>query len=176
MIPSSVIFDQSTLARMLAYDPVVQDYQAFFALLEWPLVEQWQAQHSMRGRPAHPESAYLKACLIRIREGFASTTQLRHFLVKHPLLVIELRAFTCTWIPISPMASMSGTPFRMSFLAASETPPAAIPICCKHSCRPRCAPCKPRLSAWAKWTASDVKQIYAWVRENNPRVYTQGRF
>ena len=48
MIPSSDIFDQSTLARMLAYDPVVQDYQAFFVLLDWPQVEQWQAQHSPR--------------------------------------------------------------------------------------------------------------------------------
>jgi hypothetical protein len=90
MIPSSVVFDQSTLARLLASDPVVQDYQAFFALLEWPQVSQWQAQHSTRGRPPHPESAYLKAFLIRIREGFAYTTQLRRFLVKHPLLIIEL--------------------------------------------------------------------------------------
>ena len=30
MIPSSAVFDQSTLARMLEHDPVVQDYQAFF--------------------------------------------------------------------------------------------------------------------------------------------------
>src|SRR2546426_5725673 len=90
MIPSSAIFDQSTLARMLAYDPVVQDYQAFFALLEWSLVEQWQAQHSTSGRPPHPERAYLQAFLIRIREGCATTTQLRRFLVKHPLLIIEL--------------------------------------------------------------------------------------
>ena len=37
MIPSSVVFDQSALARMLAHDPVVLDYQAFFALLEWPV-------------------------------------------------------------------------------------------------------------------------------------------
>src|SRR3989442_10969466 len=90
MIPSSLVFDQSTLARMLEHDPVVQDYQAFFTLLDWPLVEQWQAQRSKRGRPAHPESAYLKAFLIRIREGFTSTSQLRRFLLKHPLLVIDL--------------------------------------------------------------------------------------
>ncbi len=54
MIPSSAVFDQSTLARMLEHDPVVQNYQAFFVLLEWSLVEEWQAQCSRRGRPPHP--------------------------------------------------------------------------------------------------------------------------
>src|SRR5260370_2554346 len=47
-------------------------------------------QRSPRGRPAHPESAYLKAFLIRQCEGFMYTSQLHRFLLKHPLLVIEL--------------------------------------------------------------------------------------
>ena len=38
----------------------------------------------------HPESAYLKAFLVRITEGLIYTSQLRDFLLKHPLLVIEL--------------------------------------------------------------------------------------
>jgi hypothetical protein len=41
------------------------------------------------GQPAHPESAYLKAFLIRIKYGLSYTTQLREFLLKHPLFVIE---------------------------------------------------------------------------------------
>jgi hypothetical protein len=53
-------------------------------------VDQWQAQRSSRGKPAHPISAYLKAFLIRQCEGFVYTSQLRRFLLKHPLLVIEL--------------------------------------------------------------------------------------
>lgn len=61
-----------------------------FSLFDWSLVEQWQAQRSSRGRPAHPESAYLKAFLVRINAGLIYTCQLRDFLVKHPLLVIEL--------------------------------------------------------------------------------------
>jgi hypothetical protein len=63
MIPSSDLFDQSVVTQLLDRDPVVQDYRAFFSLLDWAVVEQWQAQHSSRGRPAHPESAYLKAFL-----------------------------------------------------------------------------------------------------------------
>ena len=59
----------STMTALLEHDPVVQDYRAFFALLDWSTVEHWQTQRPPRGRPAHPESAYLKAFLVRIREG-----------------------------------------------------------------------------------------------------------
>ena len=76
MIPTSTLFDQSTIAALLDHDPLIADYRAFFALLDWSVVEQWEAERSPRGRPAHPESAYLKAFLIRIREGMAFTAQL----------------------------------------------------------------------------------------------------
>lgn len=78
------------MATLLDHDPVVADARAFFSLLDWSIVERWEAQQSPRGRPAHPISAFLKAFLIRIRQGCMYTTQLRDFLVKHPLLVIEL--------------------------------------------------------------------------------------
>src|SRR5258707_5077067 len=78
------------MAAMLDHDPLVLDYRALFALLDWSVIEQEEAERSSRGRPAHPESAYLKAFLIRLREGMLYTTQLRRFLVRHPLLVIEL--------------------------------------------------------------------------------------
>ena len=89
MVPSSCLFDQSVLQHLLDVDPVVQDYRTFFAELDWSGVEHWQAARSSRGRPAYPESAYLKAFLVRIREGISYTSQLRRFLLKHPLLVIE---------------------------------------------------------------------------------------
>ena len=90
MIPASVPFDQSLITALLDHDPLIQDYRAFFAHLDWSVVDQWEAERSSRGRPAHPESAYLKAFLLRIREGMIYTAQLRRFLVRHPLLVIEL--------------------------------------------------------------------------------------
>ena len=97
MIPASHLFDQSTMAALLEHDPVVVDYRAFFALLDWSLVEQWQAERSARGRPAHPESAYLKAFLVRIREGLIYTSQLRKKLrtLDH-LLLQDLLAATVT--------------------------------------------------------------------------------
>ncbi len=66
MIPASQTFDQSTMTALLAHDPVVQEYRAFFSLLDWSVVDRWEAERSSRGRPAHPESAYLKAFLVRL--------------------------------------------------------------------------------------------------------------
>jgi hypothetical protein len=174
MIPSSVVFDQSTLIHMLEYDPVVQDYHAFFALLDWPLVEQWQAQHSRRGRPPHPESAYLKAFLIRIREGFPSTSQLRRFLVKHPLLVIALgfhlkldgsqpygfdiqQTLPCdSWVR-EKLRTLDQELLQALLRATVRVLQAEIP-------------------GLGEVIAFDVKHIYAWVRENNPREAMRDRY
>jgi hypothetical protein len=94
MIPSSALFDQSVLQALLDHDPVVQEYRTLFAALDWSLVENRPlCQPSPRrrpGRPAHPSSAYLKAFLVRLHPGLPYMTQLRDFLLKHPLLVIEL--------------------------------------------------------------------------------------
>ena len=73
MIPASDLFDQSVITALLDHDPLVADDRAFFLLLDWSVVEQWEAQRSGLGRPAHPESAYLKAFLICIREGMLYT-------------------------------------------------------------------------------------------------------
>src|SRR5215469_17839941 len=89
-MPTSTVFDQSVMTALLDHDPVVAQYRSYFALCEWSLVEDFEAHRSDRGRPAHLISAYRKAFLIRQKEGFTYTSQLRRFLVRHPLLVIEL--------------------------------------------------------------------------------------
>jgi len=174
MIPASLVFDQSTMTALVEHDPLVQDYRTFFALLDWSPVEQWQAQRSSRGRPAHPESAYLKAFLLRIREGMSYTSQLRRFLVKHPLLVIEL-GFRLHLDPTQPYGfDVEKTVPSASWLREQlhrfdddllqtllQTTVAAL----QHE-----------IPGFGETVAFDVKHIYAWVRENNPRVYVQGKF
>jgi hypothetical protein len=174
MVPSSRMFDQSVLQQLLDVDPVVQDYRTFFADLDWSLVERWQAARSSRGRPAHPESAYLKAFLVRIREKMSYTTQLRRFLLTHPLLVIEL-GFQLVLDPSAPYGfdcqrtlpsevrlrqklRTLDRDLLQALLAATVTDlHAAIP-------------------GLGETVAFDVKHIFAWVRENNPNVYVKGAF
>lgn len=174
MIPCSSVFDQSTLARMLEYDPVVQDYQAFFTLLDWQLVERRQAQRSKRGRPAHPESAYLKAFLIRLREGFTSTTELRRFLLKHPLLVIDL-GFHLQLDASAPY----GFDVQHTLPCASwlrEKLRTLDQELLQALLRTTVRALQDEIPGLGEVVAFDVKHIYAWVRENNPRESMRDRY
>lgn len=173
MIPSSALFDQSVLALLLEHDPVVADYRAFFALLDWSLVQQWQARRSSRGRPPHPECAYLKAFLIRIREGLPTTSALRRFLLKHPLLVIELdfhlvldptTAYGFDCHKTLPCESRLREKLRRFDQTLLQT--------LLHATVHELQEAIPGLG---ETVAFDVKHIYAWVKENNPRVYAPDR-
>ena len=174
MIPTSPRLDQSTIATLLDLDPVVRDYRAFFSLLDWSPLDQWQAARSPRGRPAHPESAYLKTFLIRIKEGLIYATQLRDFLVKHPLLVIEL-GFHLILDPTAdygfdvqrtlPGRYWFGEKLRLLDHTLLQDLLAAT------------------ISAWlqeipglGETVSFDVKHLYAWVQENNERAYLTDRY
>jgi hypothetical protein len=74
---------------LLEHDALVQRYRHFFALLDLSALEERQASRCAPGPCPHPETAYFKALLIRICEEKRSMTQLRTFLVEHPLLVLE---------------------------------------------------------------------------------------
>ena len=174
MIPASRIFDQSTMTALLDHDPVVQDYRAFFALFEWSLLEHWQAQRSPRGRPAHPESAYLKAFLVRLREGLCFTSQLRRFLLKHPLLVIEL-GFQLELAPEAPYGfDVQQTVPCEQWLR--EKLRAFDPDLLQQLLHATVTALQSEIPALGETVAFDVKHIYAWVQENNARAYVPDRY
>lgn len=174
MIPSSSVFDQSTMTQLLIHDPVVADYRALFSLFDWSLVEHWQDRRSSRGRPPHPESAYLKAFLVRINEGLIYTCQLRDFLVKHPLLVIELGFH----LELDPTAAYG--------FDVQETLPCRFwlgqklrhldPTLLQDLLHATVAALQAEIPGLGETVAFDVKHIYAWVKENNERVYVKDRY
>jgi hypothetical protein len=174
MIPASDLFDQSTMAALLEHDPLVQDYRAFFALFEWSLVDDWQAQRSARGRPAHPESAYLKAFLVRLREGMSSTSQLRRFLLKHPLLVIEL-GFHLELAPATPYGfdAEQTLPCEQWLRAKLRSFDRVLLQDLLHA---TITDLQAEIPGLGETVAFDVKHIYAWVKENNARVSVKDRY
>jgi len=174
MIPTSARLDQSAITALLDDDALVQRYRTLFACFDWSLVEAWQAQRTGPGRPAHPMSAYLKAFLLRINEGLRYTTDLRRFLLEHPLLVIEF-GFHLVLDPHAlfgfdvertlPCRSWLGHQLRHldrdllhALLAATVTALQA------------------EIPGLGDTVAFDVKHIYAWVKENNPRAYVADRY
>jgi hypothetical protein len=159
---------------MLDHDPLVLDYRALFALLDWSMIEQWEAEHSSRGRPAHPESASLKAFLIRLREGMLYTAQLRRFLLRHPLLVIEL-GFRLVLDPSQPHGfDIEQTLpceywFRQKLRTVDRTLLQALLTGTVHALQDE-------IPGLGETVAFDVKHISAWVQENNERSSVKDRY
>ena len=174
MITSSGVFEKSTMTQLLENDPLVGDYRAWFSLFDWSLVEQWQDQRSSRGRPPHPESAYIKAFLVRIKEGLIYTSQLRDFLVNHPLLVIEL-GFHLELDPSAPYGfDVERTlPCRYWLTEKLRQFDQALLQDLLHATE---AALQEEIPGLGETVAFDVKHIYAWVKENNARVYVKDRY
>jgi hypothetical protein len=162
------------MTALLDHDPVVQDYRAFFALFDWSLVQDWQARRSSRGRPAHPESAYLKAFLLRIREGLSNTSQLRRFLLKHPLLVIEL-GFRLELAAEAPYGfdAQQTIPCEQWLRAKLRSFDQAL---LQQLLTATVTALQAEIPGLGETVAFDVKHLYAWVQENNPRASVPDRF
>ena len=174
IIPSSLVFDQTTMTQLLEHDPLVQRVRAFFALFDWSVIAEPCAHPSRVGRPPHPRCAYLKALLLKITEGLTSCTRLRRFLLERPLLVLELG-----FPPVLDLHHPYG-------FCLERTVPSARWFRAQQQHFPRpllqvlllktISALQQEIPGLGEIVAFDVTHIYAWVRENNPRVYVQGTF
>ena len=174
MIPSSHLFDHSVMTALLDHDPVVEQYRAFFSHFQWSVVDDWHAQRSARGRPGHSETAYIKAFLVRQNEGFTYTSQLRRFLLKHPLLVIEL-GFQLVLDPSCPYGfDVEATlPCRYWLTQKLRLLDRTLLQDLLHA---TVRALMQEIPGLGEVVAFDVKHIFAWVRENNPNVYVKDSF
>jgi hypothetical protein len=156
----------------------VQHYRAFFAALDWSQIDRADATRHQRGPRPHPKSAYIKAFLVGVCEGKPSRTQLRTFLVQHPWLVLELG-----FRPVTDTAAALTSPYGFDVQASVPTDrwlrkqlhrldPGELHDLFVQTVQALQA----EIPGLGETVAFDVKHIYAWVRENNPRIYTQGRY
>jgi len=174
MIPACAALDQHRLATELEHDSIVQRYRSFFALLDWTQVPQRAVDHPWPGPRPHPESAYVKALLVKLCEQKAYVTNLRTFLVEHPLLVLELgfhpvpnpthrygfdvqQTVPCDRWLRHKQQTLDNTLLRALLQATVQALQAEIP-------------------GLGQTVAVDVKHIYAWVQENNPKAYVSNRY
>lgn len=174
MISSSPAFDQSKLAYSLSIDKVVQRYREFFSFFDWSLVSRWEEQQSSRGRPAHPESAFIKTFLIRINEGFIYTTQLRAYLAEHPLLVVEL-GFNLKPDITDPLGFDVEQTLPCRFWLGEKLRQLDRTLL-QDLLHATISDLKEEILGLGETVAFDVKHIYAWVKENNARVYVKDRY
>lgn len=155
-------------------DPVVAAYRALFAQIDWPLVPERDPGRRWPGPRPHPPTAYIKLLLVKLNEGKPYITQLRAFLLAHPLLVLEL-GFRPVLDPACPFGfdvartvpgarwlrhqqrALSHATLRALLTGTVRRADALIP-------------------GFATTVAMDVKHVVSWVRENNPKETVSHRF
>jgi hypothetical protein len=147
--------------------PAAQRYRAFFALLDWGAVPERDPARPWPGPPPHPRAAYVKALLVKLCEGKACVTGLRAFLLEHPWLVLEL-GFRPVLDPTSPhgFAVERTVPgerwLRHQQQALDHAMLRALLAGTVRALRAE-------IPGLGTTIAVDVKHVYAWVRENNPK-------
>lgn len=158
----------------LVADPVVARYAPLFAQLAWDRVPERDARRPWPGRSPHPRSAYIKALLVKLTEHLPYITDLRRFLVEHPLLVLDL-GFRPVLDPTQPWGfDVARTVPGERWLRHQQQTldPAWLQalldgtVTALHQHAPDLA----------ETVAIDVKHIYAWVAENNPKETIPHRF
>jgi len=148
-------------------DPVVQRYRALFALLDWSVVPERDPRRPWPGSPPHPRAAYVKALLVKLCEGKAHVTDLRTYLLEHPLLVLEL-GFRPVLDPAEPHGFAVGrtVPGARWLRHQQQTlDHVVLQGLLAGTVRALAA----EIPGLGTTVAVDVKHLYAWVRENNPR-------
>jgi len=162
------------MTHMLDHDPLVQRYRAFFALFDWSVVPEPVVDPSQPGKRPHPQTAYIKALLLKLQEGLTYCTRLRRFLREHPLLVLELgfrpvpnwdlpygfdierTVPTARWLSQQQRTLSQGVLQTMLLRTVEDL--------------------RDEIPGLGEVVSFDVTHIYGWVRENNPRVYVEGTF
>jgi hypothetical protein len=155
-------------------DPLVQRYRAFFARLDWSQVPERDPARPWPGRPPHPRAAYIKALLVKLCEGKPFVSEVRAFLVEHPLLVLELG-----FRPVRDPTQAHGFDVERTVPGArwlrhqqQALDPADLHALLRGTVRALQA----ALPDLGTTVAVDVKHLYAWVRENNPKEDVPHRF
>src|SRR2546426_250317 len=174
IIPDSTTFDQRTMTLLLEHDPLVQRYGAFFALFDWSVVASPPIDPSRPGKRPHPQSAYVKALLLKIEEGFTSCTQLRRFLLEHPLLVLELgfRPVLNRNQPYGFEVAQTVPTARWLRQKQHDGPPPVLQSLLEATVRDL----REEIPGLGEVVAFDVTHIYAFVKENNKRAYVKDRY
>ena len=174
MIPLSAALHQHSIDQIRASDALLLRYRTFFALFEWESVFPATPSIPSVGKPAHPEMAYVKAFLVKICEHHQYVTQLRRFLIEHPLLILELG-----FHPVLDPTCLYGfdpertVPCDRWLRHKQQTLDRRVLQRLLHA---TVTALQAEIPGLGEVVSFDVQHIYAWVRENNPRESIKDRF
>ncbi len=174
MIAHAGALDQGVLTTMRDYDPVVRRYRAFFAQVDWSAIPARDTTRPWPGPAPHPVAAYIKALLIKLCEHKEYITHLRTFLVDHPLLVLEI-GFYPALDPTQPYGfdverTVPGARWLRHWQQHLDN------ALLQALLRGTVHALQREIPGLGDTVAVDVKHIYAWVEQNNPKAYVPDRY
>lgn len=153
---------------------MAQRYQTLFDQLDWTEIPELAETQSPPGRLPHPETAYIKAYLVMIEEKLDYMTELWDYLSDHPALIWML-GFRLIPDPTSAYAFdiarslPSARHLRRKLGALDKT---LLDRLLRQTVQQAVA----LIPALGTTVSVDVKHIYAYVKENNPRTYVKERY
>jgi len=173
MIAHGGALDQRALNVVRDHDPVVRRYRAFCAHLDWPVIPAPAAARPRPGPVPHPPAAYVKALLITLCAHTEYVTQMRAFLVEHPLLVLEIG-----FRPVPAATEPSGVDVERTVPCdrwLRHGPPPVDNALRQALLRGTVRALQGEIPGRGETGAVDVKHIDAWVEQNTPTAYVPHR-
>lgn len=166
--------DQIRWADLWEHDELLQRYRDFFALLEWEQVPERPTSRPWPGPVPHPRAAYVKALLVKLCEGKTFVTDLRRYLVEHPLLVLVLG-----FRPVPDPTALFGFDVEQTVPSAGwlrEQLRTLDETVLRNVLHGTVHALQREIPNLGQTVAFDVKHLYAWVQENNPKAFLAQRF
>lgn len=156
--------------------PVAMGYLRLLGDLPWGTFPERCAARAWPGPRPAPRAPFAAAYLVKIDRRLTYMSDLRRFLVEHPALV---------WVQGFPLVADRHSPYGFDVEASvpgrkqfgrvlRELPHGALDhllsgvVTCLQAAAPEAKPCDT--------IALDTKHILAWVKENNPKAYVDGRY
>ena len=165
------------LPKYASETPVVKRTLDLLGPLNWEHFPERNLQRHWC-QPAVPYAAFAGAVLVKLNEGLGSMGDMRQYLVEHPGLIpllgfraVHSRAHPCGFDPDASLPTQ-----RHLTRMLREAPNAALQFLLADSVRLLREELRQHKIEIGECISLDTKHILAWVKENNPKAYVEGRY
>ena len=156
---------------------IAMRYLHLLGSLDWDRFPERDLQTDW-GTPAVPYASFTAACLVKLDQQLVYMSHLRRYLVDHPALVWVL-GFPLVPSPHSVWGfdADASLPTARHFTRMLRTTPYAVSqYLLDETVRLLQAELSTEVDDFGHAISLDTKHIIAWVRENNPKDYVEGRY
>ena len=168
---------EAQLPRLVRECPIAMSYLRLFGVLDWQHFPERPDQRIWPDFPPIRFSAFAVACLVKIDRNLVYMSDLRQFLVEHPALlwILGFPLFKSRRYPWGFDAHLSLPTERHFCRLLRQMPHPALDYLLDDSLRCTQAELAREVPDFGQTVSLDTKHILAWVKENNPKQYIEGK-